>query len=223
MAEFLDLVGNKYGRLEVLKLAEKRLSGKRYRYFWLCKCECGEQKTVRTDGLTSGNVQSCGCLKKEQDRRNLTANHSHKLSGTKLWHTYYSMLDRCYDKNNERYEIYGGRGIRVCDDWKNSFTSFSEWALQNGYQDKLTIDRINNNGDYEPSNCRWSTQKEQARNRSSNLMIKLNGELMTLIELSEKMEIPYKTAISRYRHLCVKRRDLDKQANSVVNIQIAKG
>lgn len=223
MAEFLDLTGRTYGKLTVLKLEEKRKSGKRYRYYWECLCECGGKHKVRTDGLTSGNVLSCGCLKREQDKKNLTANHSHRLSGSRLWHTYYGILSRCYDKRDKSYERYGGRGIKVCKEWRDSFESFVSWSMSSGYNDKLTIDRINNNGNYEPKNCKWSDDKEQARNRRSNSMIKLNGELMTLVELSEKMNIPYGTASTRYGHMCVKRRDLDKHANSVVNIQMAKG
>lgn len=223
MAEFLDLTGKEYGRLTVIKLSEKRKSGKRFRFYWLCSCECGNEKKVRTDGLTSGNIRSCGCLRNEQAVKNVKGNHKHKLSHTKLWYTYYGMLDRCYDKSDERYNDYGGRGINICDDWKNNFESFATWAIENGYNDTLTIDRIDNNGDYSPNNCKWSTIQEQSRNRRSNLMIMLNGELMTLMELSETMNIPYKTAYSRYREHCVKRKDLDKHANSVVNIQMAKG
>ena len=208
MAHFKDLTGERFGRLVVIGVSRRVKSGKRERYYWKCKCDCGRIKEVRTDCLTGGLVQSCGCLKKEQNRINLTKFHRHKLSHTKLWDTYYSMKSRCYDPADKRYKDYGGRGIKVCEEWKNSFDEFANWAVSHGFDKNLQIDRINNNGDYSPENCRWVTQKENCRNRRSNVLIEYNGKMITLVEFYEIMNIPYKVAYSKYRKMCVKRSDL---------------
>ena len=208
MAHFKDLTGERFGRLVVIGVSRRVKGGKRERYYWKCKCDCGRIKEVRTDCLTGGLVQSCGCLKKEQNRINLTKFHRHKLSHTKLWDTYYSMKSRCYDPADKRYKDYGGRGIKVCEEWKNSFDEFANWAVSHGFDKNLQIDRINNNGDYSPENCRWVTQKENCRNRRSNVLIEYNGKMITLVEFSEIMNIPYKVAYSKYRKMCVKRSDL---------------
>ena len=126
MAEFKDLTGQCFGRLTVIGISRKKQSGKRMRYYWKCKCICGNIKEVRTDCLTSGLVQSCGCLKVEQDKINLTAFHRHKLSNTHIWYVYYGMLSRCYNSKNKSYKNYGGRGIEVCEEWRNSFDKFVE-------------------------------------------------------------------------------------------------
>ncbi|MEG6615386.1 hypothetical protein V6C27_02940 [Peptococcaceae bacterium 1198_IL3148] len=198
MAVFKDLTGQTFGRLTVIKLSKEIKSGNRYRKYWLCICECGNKKDVRTDSLTSGNVRSCGCIKKEQDHKNLTKNHRHKMSGTRLYGIWQKMKDRCYNKNVRSYKDYGARGIKVCDDWLTP-DNFFDWALANGYKDHLTIDRINNDGDYEPDNCRWITPKEQARNRRSNIEVEYLGEKMTMIEAAEKSNISYKVLNARYR------------------------
>lgn len=199
MAEFKDLTGQIFGKLTVIGISKKIQSGKRERYYWKCKCDCGNVKEVRTDCLTSGSVRSCGCIKKEQDKVNLTAFHRHKLSNTHIWNTYYSMLHRCYNCKDKSYNNYGGRGIKVCDEWRNSFDTFVEWAMKNGYAENLLIDRIDNNGNYEPANCRWSTAKEQARNRRSNIIVAYKGEYMTLIEASDKSGLSYSALNARWR------------------------
>lgn len=208
MPSFKDLTGEKFGRLAVIRVSRKVKSGNRERYYWQCKCDCGNEKEVRTDCLTNGLVKSCGCLKKEQDKINLTKYHKHKLSHTKLWDTYYSMKSRCYDKTNKRYNDYGGRGITICNEWLENFENFALWSLENGFDKNFQIDRIDNDLSYSPQNCRWISQKENCRNRRSNVMIKYNGKIITLVELSEILNIPYKTAYSKYRKYGIKRNDL---------------
>lgn len=193
-----DYMNNKFGRLTVVgkKLVPK---GTRHRVYWVCECECGGKVKVRTDSLTRGLVRSCGCMKKEQDAINLTANHTHKLSGTRLYHTWTQMKMRCHNPNDNSYERYGGRGIKVCDEWRNSFETFKTWALSNGYSDNLTIDRIDVNGNYSPDNCRWATIKEQSLNRRSNIKVPFNGTEVTLKELSELVDIHYSVLVGRYK------------------------
>lgn len=121
----------------------------------------------------------------------------HNESITRLHNTWRSMKSRCYNKNNIRYSRYGGRGIIVCEEWKNSFISFRNWALENGYADNLTIDRINNNGNYEPLNCRWATNKIQSNNRRTNHYITYKGKTQSLMAWSEELNFNYETVKRR--------------------------
>jgi hypothetical protein len=124
-------------------------------------------------------------------------NRSHGLSGDRLYKTWASMIQRCYNPNNKEYKNYGARGIVVCNEWKNSFESFNEWAISSGYNKKLTIERIDVNKNYEPSNCRWATSKEQARNTRVNKLLTFNGESLCLAAWAEKTGIKYPSLVSR--------------------------
>ena len=138
-------------------------------------------------------------MKKEQDRINLEANHSHKQSGTRLYQIWQGMKGRCYNPHDTRYDRYGGRGIIVCDEWRENFQAFYDWAVQNGYDETLTIDRIDNDGNYCPDNCRWSSKEEQARNRSSNINITIGNATKTLTEWCEIFQVDYKMVVARYK------------------------
>lgn len=180
-----DLTGQKFGLLKVLGLEETNTR----KTYWKCLCECGNIKTVRSDSLQCGAIKSCGCIKKQQDRINLTANHSHKMSGTRLYHIWQNMKSRCSNPNNQDYQRYGGRGIAVCKEWENSFSEFMKWANKNGYSETLSIDRIDYNGNYEPNNCRWATPKQQSNNRSSNHLVTIGKETMNISQWCEKYGI----------------------------------
>ena len=189
-----DLTGKKFGRLEVIGV-DPDCGRKTYYY---CRCECGNTKRVRGDSLMNGAIKSCGCLKREQDAINLTANHSHNANRKRLYDIWYGMKRRCYDPKDKRYECYGGRGVTVCDEWKNDFACFLDWAMSSGYDDNLTIDRINNDGNYSPENCRWADVKTQARNRRSNVCITIGNSKRTLMEWCEIFNVDYKTVHARY-------------------------
>lgn len=159
MGKIIDLANTKFGRLLVLNTFERR---KRYIY-WLCKCDCGNEKYIRSDHLRYGKITSCGCFEKEARKE---GNHTtHGLSKTRIFKIFHGMKKRCYNPECVAYSNYGGRGIKICDEWLNNYTSFHDWALSNGYADNLSIDRIDVNGNYEPSNCRWVDAKIQANNR----------------------------------------------------------
>ena len=200
----------RYGRLLVTDEETQIKKGNRNRLHIKCVCDCGNEVWIRKDSLTRGNTQSCGCMKEEQDEINLTVNHSHKLSQSKIWHTYYGMKSRCYNVEDKRYNQYGGRGIGMCGEWYDSFEAFAEWALDNKLEGHLQIDRIDNDGNYSPDNCRIVTAKRNSRNRSTNILVKHKNKWITIAEKADILNIPYKTAYSRYRKDGIKRSELNK-------------
>lgn len=158
MAKMIDLTGQRFGRLTVIK----RNGSKDGHAAWECVCDCGRHTVVNGRYLTSGKTKSCGCLHNE-----LLAERSrkHGMTGKRLYRIWHDMKNRCEYPKDKKYSYYGGRGIKVCNEWSTNFESFMTWALSNGYNDSLTIDRINNSGNYEPNNCQWITMKEQCKNR----------------------------------------------------------
>ena len=155
----IDLTGRKFGAL--LVVAEQGRSNDR-KVLWRCQCDCGNAKTFRSHHLLSGASQSCGCIRQE---RAVVALTTHGMSHTREYYTWQGMIRRCTESSNKRYSRYGGRGIRVCERWMN----FSHFISDMGKKPEgLSLDRIDNDGNYEPNNCRWATAKEQANNRSTS-------------------------------------------------------
>ena len=176
-----DLTGQRFGRLVVAKSVVQNKSG---RNLWECKCDCGNVSYATTGHLISGNTRSCGCLYSETRH---TINKIHGQSHTRLYKIWADIKTRCYNTKSTNYHKYGGRGICVCNQWVEDYQTFEKWALENGYKDNLTIDRINPNGNYEPSNCRWVTQKVQQNNRRNNRLLTYNNETLTISQWSEKL------------------------------------
>ena len=177
MPKFIDLSGQRFGRLTVIERAAENLSGKPA---WHCRCDCGNHVTVRGNALHTGNTMSCGCLRVDTCKGTKT---THGSSKTRLFYTYNNMKHRCYYKKSKDYENYGGRGICVCDEWLHSFETFKKWALENGYSEGLSIDRIDPNGNYCPENCRWTTMQVQGKNKRM-CYLTFNGETKTREEWS---------------------------------------
>lgn len=196
--KLIDLTGQKFSRLTVIKRVE---NNKHKQRMWLCKCDCGNEKIVRGLDLINGKIKSCGCLKIEQNKINLNST-SHGLTDCRLYYIWINIKTRCYNSQNKNYRFYGAKGIKMCDEWKNDFKAFYDWAYKNGYNDKAkrgecTIDRIDSNKDYMPSNCRFLNQKQQTRNMKSNHLITFNNETHCIGEWAEILNISRKTLDSR--------------------------
>lgn len=153
--KFIDLTGQRFGKLVVLHRVNR---GNTSKTEWLCKCDCGNESIVRSSNLRDGHIRSCGCLISETNRK-------HGQWNTRLYRIYYAMKQRTQNPNSVHYKYYGAIGVRVCPEWDQSFEAFYNWAIQNGYDDQLSIDRIDPSGDYEPTNCRWADKTTQSFNR----------------------------------------------------------
>lgn len=183
MGKLIDLTGQQFGRLLVIERAENSSDG---RAQWYCQCKCGNYTIVRGKDLRRMHTTSCGCFGAERRKESTTV---HGKCGTRLRNIWGGMKDRCYNPRNNRYIHYGAKGITVCDEWLHNFQAFWNWAMASGYQDDLSIDRIDNDKGYSPDNCRWATRKEQQNNTSSNKSITFNGKTMTLTQWCEKQKI----------------------------------
>ena len=193
MGQFLDLTGMRFGRLTVKRQVDKDKFGN---IRWLCECDCGGQTTTRSFMLNSGRVQSCGCLRRERIAASTTR---HGDSHSRLYKIWLSMKSRCNRKTHKHYYLYGGKGIRICNEWNEDYTTFKEWACSNGYSEDLTLDRIDPQGNYEPCNCRWVTMHEQSRNKSTNVIVSYHGETGCLTDMCRKLNVKKVTVRSRMR------------------------
>ena len=190
--KMLDITGIKFGRLTALyRLHNYHKKGT----YWLCVCDCGNLNEVYIGTLRSGHTKSCGCLNHEP------TNLKHGKHETRLYSIYCAMKKRCYNKNYHQYKDWGGRGITICDEWLNDFMDFYNWSMSNGYQNNLTIDRIDNDKGYSPSNCRWVDMKTQRRNSRRIRNITINGETHCLKEWCEILNLNYGKVSQRINKL----------------------
>ena len=184
-----NLVGRQFGELIVLK--RNPVNSKSGNARWDCKCSCGNIATVIGSKLRSGATKSCGCARKSKIAQG--------FSKTRLYRIWSLMKKRCYRNENENFKHYGGRGIEVCEEWKKDFIAFRSWALSHGYADNLSIDRIDVNGNYEPSNCRWADIKTQAHNRRNNHIITYLNNDYTVSEFAELLKVSYWTVSNQLK------------------------
>lgn len=188
----MDLIGKRFNRLTVIDRDGTYVApcGSK-RAMWKCLCDCGKIVIASTINLTSGNTKSCGCLKAE---RIIKFNTTHGGSHDRLYGIWKSIKRRCNSPKDSHYAEYGGKGVSVCKEWSDNYDSFKKWAYENGYNPtaeygECTIDRIDNNGNYEPTNCRWTNNVVQANNTSRNHHVELNGIKMTIAEFARTMNI----------------------------------
>lgn len=189
-----EVIGNKYGLITVIGDAKREENSNCRRV--IGKCDCGTVKTFRLSQLKRSKVANCGCYKRKKFIERKT---KHGNSKKRLYKTWHGMKSRCYNENDIKFNIYGGKGIRICDEWLKNFEVFEKWSLENGYQDSLTIDRIDSDGNYEPLNCRWVDIKTQNGNRSRCWKITINGVTKLAIEWAKENGINESTIFSRRR------------------------
>ena len=168
------IAGQKFGMLTVVQFSHINNGG----YYWLCRCDCGTVKPMPISNLKRGDTKSCGCNRTK-------VNITHGLTHHKIYGVYVNMIERCYNSKNKSFKHYGGRGISVCDDWKNDNTKFFSWAFASGWQESLQLDRIDNEGNYSPENCRFITHKVNVNNRRNNRLLTYKGQAKTFTEWAE--------------------------------------
>lgn len=188
-----DMKGQIFGFWTVNYTLRKEYQTKcgKTRAYCNCTCICGKTKDVRLDGLLNGSSTNCGCKRQ--------GNRKHGSSRTRLYNIWLGMKHRCYNPHNSEYNAYGGRGIKVCPEWKNDFGVFEKWAMDNNYAGNLTIERIDVNKGYEPSNCKWITRSEQLKNTRRNVFITYQGKTLCANDWCKIYGIPNNVLIHRYR------------------------
>lgn len=205
MGKFVSLVGERFERLEVVEIVDRN----KYGIIYKCKCDCGEEVEVVASRLRAGKMKSCGCYRRD---RMIVDNPAQKdtpkrkiqqgaigESHTRLYSIFSGMKKRCYNTNSQFYKNYGGRGIEICDEWLSDYQNFKKWAWENGYSDELSIERVNVNGNYEPSNCTWIDMRLQAKNRTNVAAIEYNGKTYTIRDLAKEVGIKEHTLAARLR------------------------
>lgn len=194
MPKYIDLRGERFGKLTVIERAGVDSRGER---LWLCECDCGNTAIASTSVLRGNRKKSCGCLYAEAVRGNA---YKHGKAYSRIYREWRNMKYRCRNPNSSSYAWYGGRGIQVCDRWLKFETFYDDVSMLPHFGDpNYTLDRIDGDGNYEPGNVRWADKFTQANNRNSNMMITYNGETHSLAEWSRKLDINYNTLKSRLR------------------------
>lgn len=210
MPRIHDITGKQFGMLTVLKYSH---TNKRKRAVWVCKCKCGSECLREGHGLLLGKTNHCGCVHIQRLKNNAIKRweghiktpkkelktKKDPISKTRIYSIWSGMKERCLRPSHMHFSRYGGRGITICSEWLNSFHTFKKWAESNGYHEKLTLDRIDNNSGYSPENCRWATYKQQANNSRRNRILTIDGISKTATEWSEYSRVKYTTILARIK------------------------
>lgn len=197
IADNPELCGKRFGNLTAIKYVG--VDKGRHKY-WLFKCDCGNEPIAELSNVKSGRTISCGCI---QNKRTIESHTTHGLTHTKIYGRYKAMVARCYRPSTKSYVNYGGRGIKICDEWldkKDGFVNFYNWAIENGYSEELSLDRIDVDGNYEPSNCRWVSQKIQSNNIRNTIYATYRGYTFPIGIWAEITKIPREMIDRRIRH-----------------------
>jgi hypothetical protein len=215
----IDLTGRRFGKLLVVQKGGVNDS---HSVLWKCKCDCGNDKTASSIVLLQGYTKSCGCLRKETTNPGNKTHGFSKKNGkrSKLYRVWANMKDRCFNTNSCNYSNYGARSISMDNDWVNSYETFHNWAMITGYMEGLSIDRIDNDGNYEPYNCKWSTIKEQSMNRRTNHVVEYENSKYTIGELSEKFNINLSTLSSRINRGYSVEQAISKETNKGIKLKL---
>lgn len=194
MAKAKDITGQKFGRLTAIKFCYSKSRKKATDHYWLFRCDCGKEKILLKSSVTSGHIKSCGCYHKEK----ISIIHKkHGLANSRIYGIWCDIKTRCKNPKHIRHNYYYDKGINICDEWTNNFENFYNWALENGYKESLSIDRIDVNGNYCPENCRWVNNKIQSNNKTNNHNITVNGITHTISEWCDIKQMNYHTFYSR--------------------------
>jgi hypothetical protein len=194
MVSALGITGERYGRL----IAVRRVQNRGRRTVWLFECDCGNSKEISLEAVRRGLTQSCGCIRKEENTRRSTK-HGHSIGQrSRTWRAWQHAKGRCLNPHDPKFPIYGGRGITMCERWRNDFRAFL--ADMGECPPGKTLDRINPHGNYEPANCRWATSHEQARTRTDNVLVKHQGATLVLKDYATAIGVDYKALHSRIRY-----------------------
>lgn len=197
MGNLIDLTGQRFGRWTVLRLDHNNAPRGEAR--WICRCDCSTLRSVSGHDLRSGKSNSCGCLKRELASSRMKLNPNYGESQTRLYTVWTNMKSRVRNPNDPAYSDYGGRGIQICEEWMD-FQKFKRWAIESGYNDSLTIDRVDVNGDYCPENCRWTTRTVQNNNTRRNHTLTVNGRTMTVAEWAKETGVSRLTLHQRIKN-----------------------
>lgn len=200
-----NIVGLRFGILTVL--GEDKTFKHQKHQKWICRCDCGNVKSIYSHSLTQGRTKSCGC---QMNKGKKGINKTHGMTNTRIYREWSSMRKRC-KPNSPNSKHYFSRGITVCKEWEKDFMSFYKWSMDNGYSDELSIDRIDNDKGYSPENCRWITIEDQQSNKSNTIHVMYDGEEYCLRTLCTKIGFPYKTAHKRYRSMKLKGLEIDSE------------
>lgn len=195
--KYTELSGKRFGKLLVLRRVNRTEDGD-HAPIWECKCDCGNMTKVKSGNLMNGKTNSCGCIRRESTSELGRSRRVYSEAEKRLRSIWTDMLRRCEKPSNKDFRNYGARGIVVCNEW-HSFDTFKEWSFENGYASSLSIDRVDVNGNYSPSNCKWATVTEQANNKRNTQFVNYNGEKISVANLSREKGVSYPTLLSRIK------------------------